>query len=332
MNILKIGAIAFFLLFLNACNRFSAPKKEAPQMTVHERRLNQLEQLQRTMVKVICSAYYENYYYIKPPSKKSDVDLEDLLYKKQLTTNSVSGSALILNRNPSQILLLSAYHIFDFADTVKVYYKDEYGNDTADLQSISIKYDQRIFITHHDGTRSFGHIISFDKRNDIVLLESRAAENVLLENPFVAPFASDKEIKFGREAYLIGYPKGFLYIAKGLISPAPYPNKFLVSAPFNRGFSGGVVISFDEGKDSFSYLGMANSMAYDSQFVLAPDETLPRLENYRNFPYSEEAYVKELKIVNYGLTFAIRASVIQKFLETQRERLRRKNFILPNKL
>ncbi|NOZ60895.1 MAG: serine protease [Calditrichaeota bacterium] len=332
MTRLKI-AISFLLAFLLfSCMNFTRHKITPTQINLSERRLNRLEKIQRTMVKIVCSAYYENYYYLVPSPKNKNASLEDLLYKKQLTTNSVSGSALILNRNPSNILLLSAYHIFDFPDTVRVFYKDENGNATANLQSVSIKYDQRIFITHHDGTRSLGHLFSSEQRNDIALLETKAAENQLLENSFTAPFAQESDLKFGKEAYLIGYPKGFLFISRGLISPSPYPNKFMVSAAFNRGFSGGIVLAFKEGKDSYVYLGMANSMAYDSQIVLVPDETLPRLDNFRDFPYTDNAYVKELKMVNYGLTFAIKANIIANFLEQERERLRRRGFVLPNKL
>ncbi|OQX88827.1 hypothetical protein B6D60_00990 [candidate division KSB1 bacterium 4484_87] len=329
---LKIVISVLFVLLFFSCIKTTTSQKTGLQLNLTERRLNRLEEIRRTMVKVVCSAYYENYYYINPSPRAKNATLEDLLYKKQLTTNSVSGSALILNRNPSNILLLSAYHIFDFADTIRVFYKDAEGNITNDLQSIAIKYDQRIFITHHDGTRSLGHLIGYEERYDLALLESKAAENQLLENSFIAPFAKDDDLKFGKEAYLIGYPKGFLFISRGLISPAPYANKFMISAAFNRGFSGGIVMSFDEGKDSYIYLGMANSMAYDSQLVLAPDETLPRLDNFRNFPYSDNAYVRELKLVNYGLTFAVKAKIIADFLEKERERLRRLGFVLQNKL
>jgi len=332
MTKFKITISIVLALIFFSCMKTTAPKVTAPQPNLSERRLIRLEEVRRTMVKVVCSAYYENYYYLKPTLRNKTTSLEDLLYKKQLTTNSVSGSALILNRNSSNILLLSCYHIFDFEDTVRVYYKDEAGTDTEHLQSISIKYDQRIFVTHHDGTRSLGHLIGFDSRNDIALLETRAAENKLLENSFTAPFSDESDLKFGKEAYLIGYPKGFLFISRGLISPSPYANKFMISAPFNRGFSGGIVLAFDEGKDYFVYLGMANSMAYDSQLVLAPDETISRLDNFIDFPYTANAYVKEIKLVNYGLTFAIKAKIIERFLEQERERLRQLGFVLPNKL
>lgn len=329
MKILKFCLILICSMIILSCMRISHSQRSAQEEPLATRRLAQLEQLQRSMAKVICSAYYENYYYLKPKSEKQQADLGKLLYKTQLTTNSVSGSALILQRNPSNILLLSAYHIFDFPDTVKTYYKNERGENTPFVRSISVKYEQRIYITHKDNTRSFGHLISSDLSNDLALLKAQSAENELLETPFAARFATDHDLKFGKEAYLVGYPKGFLFIATGLISPSPYPNKFMVSAPFNRGFSGGMVVAFEEGKDSFVYLGMANSMAYDYQFVLVPDETLPELDNYRDFPYDKYAYVKELKMMNYGLTFAVKASVIAKFVKKERARIRRHGFGMP---
>ena len=326
----QILILLFFLLIYGCHSNRQAAKSSG--MDLANKRLKTLDQIQLSILKVMCSAYYENYYYTKPPESVESAELKDLLFKKQLTTNSVAGTALILEKTSSKILLLSCYHVFDFQDTIKIYYKDQLGDPTDNLLSLSVKYDQRIFVMHRSGVRTMGRLIVFDKQNDIALLETDADKNQLSEIPFFAPFAKGNEFKFGKEVYLIGYPKGFLFITKGLLSKAPYKNRFLVSAAFNRGFSGGVVVGFDENSEVYRYFGMTNSMAYDSQIILAPEDESLLLENYKDLPYHDNIFVKELKLINYGLTFAIKSSLIRDFVEKNREKIRSLGFVLPGDL
>ncbi len=295
-------------------------------------RLADFDEIQRSILKVVCSAYYENFYYELPPISAAAASLDSLLIKKQYTTNSVAGTALILQQNATRLLLLSCYHVFDFQDTIKVYYRDRAGNPTANLYSLSRRYDLRIFVTHKDGTRDLGRILSVDETNDLALLETQAQKSVLTESAFLSSLAADDKLEFGKEVYLIGYPKGFLFITRGLINPAPYKNRFLISAAFNRGFSGGVVFAFDENLNNYYYVGMANSMAYDSELVLAPSSELIDLTNYLDFPYNDEIYLKEIKSINYGITFAIKRSVILDFLKREQEKLKQNGFFLPERI
>ena len=73
-------------------------------------------------------------------------------------------------------------------------------------------------------------------------------------------------------------------------------------------------------------VGLANSMAYDSKTVLTPSENLFSAKKYKNFPYEEDIFVDELKLVNYGLTFAIKSSVIWDFINEELDRLRLAGF------
>ncbi|HDP98963.1 MAG TPA: serine protease [bacterium] len=296
---------------------------------IENKRLKSFEEIQRSILKVICSAYYENFYYSMPPPSNPKAELKELLLQKQMTTNSVSGTALVIFQSTTKELLLSCHHIFDFEDTVRVYHRDSLGNKTDHLQIMSIKYDQRIFVSHKDATRSLGRVLAFDKINDIALIETKAPNNPLLELPFKLSLRRRPELRFGQEVFMIGYPKGFLYIAKGLSSPSPYRNRYLISAPFNRGFSGGLVLAFEPNSADYFLAGMANAMAYDGQMVLTPDEKTPELEHYREIPYTDQIYTKELKMINYGLTFAIKGNVIAGFIKAEQERLKMQGFSLP---
>lgn len=323
--------ICFILLFLPLFTYCSYPLKNVYRTDVdyEEIKMRRLAEIKRSVLKVVCSAYYDNYYYKQPENNLESVELEDLFIEKQMTTNSVSGSAVIIYKNPQKMLLLSCNHIFDFKDTIRVYYADSLGIQTDNIQSVSIKYDQRVFVNHRSGTRSIGHLLAYDKANDIALLETSNDENQLAEIPFEAFFKNKADIRFGKEVYMIGYPKGFLSIANGLVSASHYKNRFLISASFNRGFSGGLVIAFDKNSKSFQYVGIANSMAYDSHLVLAPNDNAVTSANFKDFPYTDEIYVKDLKLVSYGLTFGIKNDVIFDFIEREKEGLRLKGFLLP---
>ena len=176
---------------------------------------------------------------------------------------------------------------------------------------------------------SAGEVTKIDVALKPEIIETETLKNILLEKAFNGSFGKDDELKFGKEVYLIGFPKGFFFVTRGLISPSPYKNKFLIDASFNRGFSGGAVIAINKNRGTYRYFGMANSMAYDSLLVLTPSEQAINLKYFENLPYSDDAYVKELKLVNVGLTFAFKSSVIRRFLNNERGKLRLKGHYLP---
>lgn len=327
MNLKIVVILSLFLPIYLFC---SHPPQQIIQKNPNyeKQRLEILEKIQRSVVRVSCSAYYDNFYYAKPKENMTSLNLEELLIKKETTTNSVAGSSLIISRNARKDLLLTCYHLFDFQDTLKTYYSDIRGIPTNQILSLSIKKGQNIFIAHKNGKRNVSEIIAFDKKKDLALLETETIENLLIEEPFNGIFGKKGETKFGKEVYLIGFPKGFLCVTRGLISISPYKNKFMLDAPFNRGFSGGAVIAIDERRGACTYIGMANSIAYDSQLILTPEEKAVNLKYFENMPYKGDVFIKELKLVNVGLTFAIKSDLITSFLNEENENLRQKGFYL----
>ncbi len=284
-------------------------------------RLDSLNEVQRSILKVTSSAYYRDYYYHRP-SRKPDISPGDsLLYYKDLSTNSVSGTGLIIHQEQNKMLLLTCYHIFNFRDTVATYYLDENYQATESLKSRSIKYDQNVYIKHGNGRWTQGEILAVDPENDLALIET-ATERLSTEIPFEGSFGGSGDLKLGQEVYMFGFPKGFFSVTRGIVTPLPYEDRFIVDAPFNKGFSGGIVISFDGSGPSYRYAGMAKSTAYDSELILAPSET-PVIDDYRGIPYEGEIYRKEIKLLNYGLTFVVEGNVISDFLAKETGRLQR---------
>ena len=297
-------------------------KVSHPLYEFEEAKLNTFDELERSILKLTCSAYYENYYYSPPPISGYTVSQQSLLIDKKFTTNSVAGTGLILAQSAHKILILTCHHIFDFADTLKTYYLDENKNLTKYLQSISIKHGQTIYVTHKNGTISRAKIIAQNEENDLALIETEAVENMLSEFPFQGVFHKKPKIRLGMEVYLLGFPKGHFLVTSGLASPSKYKDKYIVDIPFNRGFSGGIAIAFDNQIGNYRYIGMANATAYDSKIALAPSDTFPDIEKYRTSPYKDDIYITELKMINYGITFVIRSEVITDFLNKEKGKLR----------
>ena len=97
-----------------------------PLYEFEEFKLDTFDELERSILKITCSAYYENFYYSSPPLLTGNlVSQESLLFEKKFTTNSVAGTGLIVTKSADKILILTCHHIFDFEDTLKTYYLDK---------------------------------------------------------------------------------------------------------------------------------------------------------------------------------------------------------------
>ena len=304
----------------------SAPPITQDFKDQEDARLNAFSQLERSILRITCSAFYENYYYAPPAPEQPDASQQSLLVNKKLTTNSVAGTGLILLERGPKILLLTCFHVFDFEDTVRTYYLDKNRKPTPFLQSLSVKYGQIIYVTHKDASNSQGKIIAQDKENDVALIETDAVTNKLAEAPFRGIFSSKSDIKLGKEIYVLGFPKGMFLITKGLASPSKYKNRFLTDISFNKGFSGGITIAFDSKSSEYIYLGMANATAYDSQTILVPSDNIQDLGYYKDVPYNDDVYIGELKMINYGITFVVRSKVIHDFLKKESTKLRQHGY------
>lgn len=322
MKLYIIIIIGGILALTPSCYR-PAYKVSHPLYEFEEAKLNIFNELERSMLKLTCSAFYENFYY-NPPSQFSDesISQESLLIQKKFTTNSVAGTGLLITQSANKILILTCHHVFDFEDTLKTYYLDKNKQITKYLQSLAKKFGQTIYVTHKNGTISQGKIISSDENYDIALIETEAIENALSEVPFQGIFSHESKVKLGQEVYLLGFPKGHFMITRGLASPSKYKEKFIVDASFNRGFSGGVTITFDNQSGDYQYVGMANSTAYDSQIALGPSDAIINLESYQSAPYEDDVYIKELKMINYGITFILSGDIIANFFKKEEEKLR----------
>ncbi|MCR4438990.1 MAG: serine protease [bacterium] len=310
-------AILVGVTLVCSCARMNSRAGLAPQP--QEERVRQLALLEPSLVKITCSAYYRNYTYARP-------GVVDLPVEQKLTSSSVAGSGLVLLQNSREMLVLTCNHVVDFADTIRHYFLDDAKRPTNHLRQLSIKYRQDIFVFHRSGEWTAGELVAADRENDIALLKTSRAGQQMAESPLPFRFGDAGDLKLGQEVYVLGFPKGFFAVTRGLVSPSRGRGRFMLDIAFNRGYSGGVVVHPNEREGRMEYVGMATSAAYDSHYLLAPpaDTTPPTPEP--DIPYTGDIYVEELKLINYGITFVVSSNTVRNFLRANLDLLQRNGF------
>ncbi|MDZ7338975.1 MAG: serine protease [candidate division KSB1 bacterium] len=321
---------AFRMLLL--CAAVASCARVAPTtigvQTNEEERVRRLAELELSVVKITSSAYYRTWYYPRPSSFRLPAATVPPPAEQKLTSNSVAGTGVVLLQNQREMVVLTCNHVLDFADTIRHYYLDENKRPTNHLRALSVRYRQDVFIFHRSGEWTVGELIANDRENDIALLKTSRSEQHLAEAPLPCPFGDAGSLKLGQEVYVLGFPKGFFAVTRGLVSPSRGKGRFMVDIAFNRGYSGGVVVRLDGAKRAMEYVGMATSAAYDSQYLLVPAaETVPPASE-SDVPYVGDVFVEELKLINYGITFVVTSNVVGDFLRTHEERLQRMGFPL----
>ncbi|GAB4368761.1 MAG: hypothetical protein Kow0042_10090 [Calditrichia bacterium] len=291
----------------------------------------ELQKITETVRKINAIAYYKSYIF---PLEKQ-VTPEDLLHKdftrlasKEIFyNNSVIGSATVINYSRRHVVLMTCAHVVDFPDTVITYHEG-----TRFLQSFSLKKRQSNFVADLPEKGEL-EILAIDPAQDIVLLGRRFEEvNPQLMPVFNYPFGKAKDLEWGSFVYMVGYPKGYQMITKGIVSQ---PNRdksgsFIVDALFNKGFSGGIVLAIRDGVPNFELVGMASSVAADFEYLLYPQEDLGASSFDPHLPYQGEIFVKLNKVINYGITFVTSAEAILEFIKDNQSRLLEKGYDLSN--
>lgn len=279
----------------------------------------QLEEIGKTVKLVNAIAYYTGFVFEEESWIKSISD--DIIREKSVErisyTNSASGTATIIFSNYDRIALITCAHVLDFPDTVLKYYVGESKTDENIIQSVAFKKRQVNYVIDLPEGGEID-VILMDRESDIAVLgkDYRFTRSEIVPS-FIYPIGDAKKLEWGSFVYLFGYPKGYKMVTKGIVSD---PNRdrsgsFLLDAPFNRGFSGGIVLAIKDGVPNFELVGIAKSSAADFENVLIPPEDFDASEYDPHLPYEGDIYVKSNAIIRYGITQVISINTVIDFLE-----------------
>lgn len=292
----------------------------------------QLEEISKTVKKLNCLAFYENYLFSEDKKiTKLNFKAENL--KKdailvEITNESVLGTATIIYYDKERIAFLTCLHIIDFPDTVFSFFENN-SSEEKYISGVSIKAKQMNHIRGIPEGEDI-EILATDKKNDIAFLGKKL--NPTNENTpfFNYPCGESNDLEWGSFVYIIGYPMGFQMITRGIVSN---PDKiksgsFFIDAVFNRGFSGGLVLAVKDGVPNFELVGMAKSVPYKTENILIPEKENESFEYDPYSPYKGNIYVKSKKNISYGITNSVTIETIKKFFRENKNKLEDKGYDL----
>ena len=288
----------------------------------------ELEQITQTVRKLYCSIKYKNYIFnYEDGITVSGIDGKALKKAVHVShfRNSVAGTGTIIYYDKKRIALITCAHVVTHPDTIYTYFKIDSPGAERILQSIAIKQKQDNFVVGIPEGGDF-EILLTDEKRDIAILQREFNMMPKFDIPTLKyPFGKAKDLEWGSFVYLIGFPRGYKIITKGIVS---HPNRdkngsFLIDALFNRGMSGGILLAIRDGVPNFEVVGITTSAAAEFATVLVPERGW---EYDESVPYEGQIYVDNKKSINYGITRAISSEAILDLVEKNRDMLRKRGF------
>lgn len=220
-------------------------------------------------------------------------------------TESTSGTATVLAVTDDQLAVVTAAHVVEFPDTIKVYHYDE-GGLRHGIRVIAVKVRQQTYLPGLGGGQDLD-LLASDTKADIAVLAQDYRPNP--ENDMVFPMVTGKaaDLEWGSFVYVLGYPTGRAMMTSGMVSQPDRDDEhsFLLDIAFNKGMSGGPVFARRTGSSEFECVGLVTSGSASNELLLVPnlDDARPSMESGE--PYHGEIFARQQKRLQYGVTVAV---------------------------
>lgn len=286
----------------------------------------ELDGLAESVMMVFSNTHYKTYWFERDRKidyLKITTDVLDQAARISYLTNSVSGTATLLTMQSRNAIMVSCAHIFQKPDTIRTYYYDEESTRRIGLESVSIRTRQQNYVRELAGQENLD-ILLLDVERDLSLLRQPLKEKspLLQKLVFQNPIGLSKDLKWGSQVYVLGFPKGYKMLTSALVSkPNRWKNDFfMVDGLFNPGLSGGLVLALRNKKPYFEMVGIATSSAatYEEHLIPGPSKIITQSELYL-----DDIYATRTKRINYGITRVTSSEEIVKWLFSNREKLKK---------
>lgn len=291
---------------------------------------SELKDAQQSVVRIVSTGFYNNYNFDGKAITLADINTnspKNIATSQTSAEESTAGTAIILGRNNQNSLLVTCQHTVFFPDTVITYYEGpDIPNETY-VESISIKRNQTNLVYTSSELQPF-EVIATNSRSDLALLNVEFEQIGNLDlYPLTIDAGNSDFLQLGSLLYVLGFPKSFPMVTRGLASPSDsWNNRFFVTdATFNPGISGGLILASNDNFNSFRWVGMASSSTASRENILVPR---PNTDTYSKItrPYSDTVFVTQKTRINYGITQAVPINQIKTFLREQQSLLESKGF------
>ena len=293
---------------------------------------DELQDIRKSIIRISATGIYVTYLIEDKLLTLNDlqaINIEDIATRKITSNESTAGTAISIFNSEQRIGLLTNAHVVNYPDTVVRYIDKKGVKPDTFIRSVKIKKNQTNLIYDLPNVGSF-EIVGFDRMSDLALLRVNKNRFPKLDAPALPVTIGDPaDLQWGSFVYIIGYPKGFPMITRGIISD---PNRneygdFLTDALFNPGISGGIILATRNDFRSFEWVGMTNTASADLQKRLVPDPT--RENEYEDFElYTDSIFVETQTKLTYGITQAIPIKRITAFLHQNEREVKRMGFRL----
>jgi hypothetical protein len=285
----------------------------------------ELKQIGETIKLINSIAYYKSYVFDEASQVRRHLLTTEFIKNNAshliYFNNSSSGTATIILHKHQRVALLTCAHIVNFPDTLVKYFTMEDSRPGFYIQSVAIKEKQTNYVTDLCEITEFD-ILKMDEANDIAILgaELPATEDFILP-VFDYPIGNAKKLEWGSFVYLMGFPRGYKLITRGIVSD---PNRtkngmFIVDALFNRGCSGGLVLAVKDGVPNFEFVGIAKSAAAEYEYLIRPADNFDQSKYDTHFPYTGEIFVDYKANIQYGVTHVVPVEEIQAFFKRNKD-------------
>jgi len=303
----------------NADNKYNTefPGKDLPK---------ELEYISKTVKKLDCLAFYMTYVFPSVNNLKmnslSDSVLRNLSINNSVNNQSVSGTAMVIYNDGKRLGLLTCAHVIDFPDTIIT----RYENGKGAIQSVSVKIRQQNFVRDLPAGSDI-KILAKDINDDIAFIGKTLDNEGVYQAVLNYPAGNTKDLQWGSEVYVMGYPIGNLMVTRAIVSDPDKADKgrFLTDAMYNRGISGSPVFAIRDGLPNFELVGMASSASAKQIYYVKPGKEEPEYIN-PEVPYTGDLYVDSYKDIKYGVTFNVSIEGINAFLKDNKNVLQKEGF------
>ncbi len=293
---------------------------------------DQLKNIRKSVIRISSTGIYVTYFFEDRLLTNEDlkkVDVKDLATRRITSNESTAGTAISIFNNTQTIGLLTNAHVVDFPDTLISYVDREGVQPNTFIKALKIKRNQTNLVYDLPNVGSF-EVVGADDIADLALLKVSKNKFEELDAPTLPISIGDpSDLEWGSFVYIIGYPKGYPMITRGVVSD-PERNEyddFLTDALFNPGISGGLIMATRNNFRSFEWIGMTNTASADLKRSLVPDPT--KTGKYDNFElYTDSVFVETQTQLVYGITQSIPIKRIISFLEGNEKEIRKMGFRL----
>lgn len=291
----------------------------------------QLEEISRNVKKLFCIVEYDIYHF----DETSDITADNLeganLRRRSLARSSFSetvfGTATILQNNRNGLLLITSAHIVSNPDTIVSFFP---GSEVRQrIESIAIKRSQMNFIREAPGN-NLVRIVAIDLNRDIAFLSDRfSGQHAELPELDIA-IGDASHLRWSTPVYLMGFPGGQQMVTRSVVgNPNPsVSGDFVVDATFNPGGSGSLALVLNQDTQLFELVGIVKATAATYSNVLRPEKDSRQKIYNPNVPYTGEVYAHRVREIYHGVTFAVSINTIRDFYFEARRQITREGFNL----